>query len=81
MVEKVNTDKVFLKFALAYTRAKIGTEREEKGSTARGEAKVGTGLFGVQAGSNWWLVQEGVGKGLKISPHIGSTVINVNRDS
>jgi hypothetical protein len=81
MVEKVNTDKLSLKFALAYTIAKIGTEREEKGSTAHGEAKVGTGLFGVQAESNWWLVQEGVGKGLKVSPHIGSTVINVNRDS
>jgi hypothetical protein len=80
VVEKLNSDKMFIKFALMYTRASVGTEREEKGLTASGKSKVGTGLFGVQTGSNWWVVKEGVGQGLKVAPHIGATVINVNRD-
>jgi hypothetical protein len=79
-VEELNSDKTFIKIAAMYTRGVIGTERKEKGSTVSGETSVGTSLLGVKTGSNLWLLEEGIGQGLKMAPYIGATVINVNRD-
>ena len=58
--------------------------KDSKGGTdneAKGKGKIDTWLLGVESGYTWWVVKEDVGKGLKIEPHVGATLISTNKDS
>jgi hypothetical protein len=84
IVEEINRDRTFAKVALMYRKGAVKTERkavkEGKEEIARGKTDIDTWVLGVQGGYNWWLVREGVEKGIKIGPRIGMTLISINKD-
>jgi hypothetical protein len=84
MVGKIERDRTYGKIGVMYSRGEVETGRKEikggKEDEARGEVGIGTWLLGIEGGYNWWIVKEDVGRGIKIEPHIGATLISVNRD-
>jgi hypothetical protein len=83
IVGKVERDRTYGKIGVMYSRGEVETERKEmkggKENEAKGKTEIGTWLLGVEGGYNWWIVKEEVGRGIKIEPHIGATLISINR--
>jgi hypothetical protein len=82
IVGKIERDRTYGKIGVMYSRGEVDRGRRDKRvgkeNEARGKGEIERWLLGIEGGYNWWIVKEDVGRGIKIEPHVGATLISIN---